>query len=270
MNFRLRFSIFDDLCLLREIVNVNPYEDNRRWDQVCKTVVNFTGKNFSIRSLKEHTTHLLKLWHNADKANIRKSGSEEQYREKEQLLQEVNNLVREFKGVRHPERRPSYDVREEIMVYPKTEYNDLTSDLIDLEDGSFYLIKQETEDLQEEESRKEYSSHFESSPVATPPESPNPNVAKKEKMGHLYRDFLLDREKYDKQWRKQQIEIERERLAIKRKEIELQEEKFKLEKEERLAKLEMEKEERQHRMEMDKNQQIFFDKLINMLENKQS
>ena len=72
MHYRLRFSIFDDLCLLREVVAVNPFEDSKRWDDISKTVVKFTGKNFSLRCLKEHTTHLLKLWHKNDKANIRK------------------------------------------------------------------------------------------------------------------------------------------------------------------------------------------------------
>ena len=72
MNFRLRFSMKDDLCLLKEVLAIKPYWDNRRGEDISRTGVRETGKKFSLRSLKEHMMNLLKLWHRDGKANLKK------------------------------------------------------------------------------------------------------------------------------------------------------------------------------------------------------
>ncbi|KAG0445580.1 hypothetical protein HPB47_013694 [Ixodes persulcatus] len=64
-NKKLRFLVTDDIWLLREVVSKNPYEDSARWGPIT------------------------------DALN-RASGTEEQYSEKEVLLQEVADLVRSF------------------------------------------------------------------------------------------------------------------------------------------------------------------------------
>ncbi|KAG0440581.1 hypothetical protein HPB47_016246 [Ixodes persulcatus] len=62
---KLRFSVTDNIWLLREVVIKNPYEDSARWGLIT------------------------------DALN-RASGTEEQYSEREVLLQEVADLVRSF------------------------------------------------------------------------------------------------------------------------------------------------------------------------------
>lgn len=94
---RLRFTIEDDLRLLRDVVGINPFLHPVTWKVVHNNICKFSGKCFSVRAVREHVEHLLKLFAKEDKANLRKSGTEEQYREKEILLQEVTDLQREFK-----------------------------------------------------------------------------------------------------------------------------------------------------------------------------
>jgi len=69
---RLRFTILDDLILLREVSEQNPYEESDRWRSVAEQVVNATQKNFSLRCVKEHVDHLLKIWAREGRAHLRK------------------------------------------------------------------------------------------------------------------------------------------------------------------------------------------------------
>lgn len=72
MSSRLRFSANDDLVLLREIVHQNPFEDKNRWNDVHENVNTYCQKNFSLRSIKDHSDHLLKLYAKEDKINLKK------------------------------------------------------------------------------------------------------------------------------------------------------------------------------------------------------
>jgi len=69
---RLRFSTTDDLCLLRQVICLNPYNDTNQWNIIKDTIVSTSKKNFSIRSIKEHVEHLLKVWSKEDRANLKK------------------------------------------------------------------------------------------------------------------------------------------------------------------------------------------------------
>lgn len=69
---RLRFTILDDLILLREVSEQNPYEESERWKIVTERVVNATQKNFSLRCVKDHVDHLLKIWIREGRAHLRK------------------------------------------------------------------------------------------------------------------------------------------------------------------------------------------------------
>ncbi|KAF5271898.1 hypothetical protein FQR65_LT17532 [Abscondita terminalis] len=95
---RLRFTMSDDLYLLREVLAINPYEDSIGWKNVLAAVIKGTSKTFTLRAVKEHLQYILMLWAKEDRDNIRKSGTEEEYNEKEVLLQQVTDLSREFRG----------------------------------------------------------------------------------------------------------------------------------------------------------------------------
>lgn len=69
---RLRFSTVDDLCLLRQVICLNPYNDANQWENIQNTLSSTSNKNFSIRSVKEHVEYLLKIWKKEDRANLKK------------------------------------------------------------------------------------------------------------------------------------------------------------------------------------------------------
>ncbi|KAK4881537.1 hypothetical protein RN001_004856 [Aquatica leii] len=80
---RLRFAMFDDLCLLREVLAINPYEDSIRWKDVLAAVIKVTSKKFTLRAIKEHLQYILMLWAKEDRDNLRNVGL--QYLRKKQL-----------------------------------------------------------------------------------------------------------------------------------------------------------------------------------------
>ncbi|KAM7284757.1 uncharacterized protein LOC121837148 [Ixodes scapularis] len=93
---RSRFVVADDILLLQEVAATNPFEDHDRWRAVTEMVNKATGKNFTARAIRERCDLLLGHFRREDRANLRKSGTEEQYSEKEHLLQEINDMAREF------------------------------------------------------------------------------------------------------------------------------------------------------------------------------
>ncbi|XP_069693831.1 uncharacterized protein [Periplaneta americana] len=232
MATRLRFTISDDICLLREVLAVNPYEDSSRWSDIHNKIREGTGKDFCLRTVKDHVQHLVQLWKKEDKANLRKSGTEEQYGEKEQLLQQITDMARDFTGKsskgdpiinarqKGVEERDlallNFQVTTSISSSP-TEISEVSSDIS--------LPLQETSENSVE--------------VTT-------QRSRKRKGGQLSSDimkFMEQKQKDEVAWREQQQQLERE--------------KFELEKQERL-----------HRIEMERKQQAMMEKIINLLGNK--
>ncbi|CAH1381906.1 unnamed protein product [Tenebrio molitor] len=82
--------------LLREVLAANPFENANEWNNIKKKLIKETTKKISRRAVREHTEHLLKLFKKSAQICESKSGTEEQYAEKEQLLQQVTDLQREF------------------------------------------------------------------------------------------------------------------------------------------------------------------------------
>lgn len=69
---KMRFSISDDLLLLREVVATNPYEDPSRWKDITSRVNEASGRTYSVRAVRERTERLVKLFKEEDTANLRK------------------------------------------------------------------------------------------------------------------------------------------------------------------------------------------------------
>ncbi|KAH6927945.1 hypothetical protein HPB50_009998 [Hyalomma asiaticum] len=93
---RRHFRIHEDLCLLREVAAANPFENPQMWEEVLRNVVAAIERDVTLRAVKERVELLLNYFRREDTANLRKSGTEEQYGELQQLLQEVSDLAREF------------------------------------------------------------------------------------------------------------------------------------------------------------------------------
>ncbi|CAN7940555.1 unnamed protein product [Ixodes pacificus] len=93
---RLRFTVDEDLCLLREVRAVNPFASPERWTLVYTDLLVALTRVFTIRAIRDRVDLQLGYFRQQDTANLRKSGTEEQYEEKDRLLQEISDLAREF------------------------------------------------------------------------------------------------------------------------------------------------------------------------------
>uniref|UniRef100_A0A147BCY4 Uncharacterized protein n=1 Tax=Ixodes ricinus TaxID=34613 RepID=A0A147BCY4_IXORI len=94
---RLRFTVDEDLCLLREVRAVNPFASPERWTLVYTNLLVALTRVFTIRAIRDRVDLLLGYFRQQDTANLRnRSGTEEQYEEKDWLLQAISDLAREF------------------------------------------------------------------------------------------------------------------------------------------------------------------------------
>lgn len=70
MAFRLRFSSDDDIHLLKEVLTLNPFKNFENWKLIHANVVAYTRKEFTIRAIKDHLEHLVKLYIKEDYKNL--------------------------------------------------------------------------------------------------------------------------------------------------------------------------------------------------------
>lgn len=90
---RKRFHLQDDFVLLREVIKHNPFEDPDRWMNVVHTLRKETLKAFTVRGARERMELLLSQWSDTDsKERLKRSATQEQYVEKDKLLQQVFDM----------------------------------------------------------------------------------------------------------------------------------------------------------------------------------
>ncbi|KAH6942609.1 hypothetical protein HPB50_008434 [Hyalomma asiaticum] len=92
---RKRFRIDEDLCLLKEVACADPFSNPTAWEDVLRNVMLAVNRELTICSIKERVDLLIGYFRQQDTANLRKSGTEEQYGEREQVLQNITDLIRE-------------------------------------------------------------------------------------------------------------------------------------------------------------------------------
>ncbi|XP_024085015.1 uncharacterized protein LOC106662404 [Cimex lectularius] len=236
-NRRLRFTAADDVALLREVVGSNPFEDPTAWSEIGREVNSTTNKNFTLRCLKEHVEHLIKLYIRGDTANLRKSGTEEEYAEKQHLLEMVTVLKKE--------------TMKQTKSVVKAKSSMVTRDsVLTIEDFSRDATRSisPTDSMLAGPSRSVFVQATESptSSIADTAEPHRKNLATTAMS--LAIEFLKDKAKMKAEFREKKFafkkEIKEKELALKEREIELREgqlkldrDKFELERQEREAKL---------------------------------
>ncbi|XP_070384614.1 MAP7 domain-containing protein 1-like [Dermacentor albipictus] len=96
---RLRFSKSDDLDLLRDVRDCNPFEENMRhtvrWAEIAVRLTESKQKVFSARTVRDRTDLLHAQHADRDRRNLRRSGTEEEYSEQDQLLEEILTIAKE-------------------------------------------------------------------------------------------------------------------------------------------------------------------------------
>ncbi|KAG0428294.1 hypothetical protein HPB47_024710 [Ixodes persulcatus] len=50
---RKRFTIVEDILLLREVLAMNPFVNSSRWDTVAANLNEALGRNFSVRGVRD-------------------------------------------------------------------------------------------------------------------------------------------------------------------------------------------------------------------------
>ncbi|BET00690.1 Hypothetical protein NTJ_13506 [Nesidiocoris tenuis] len=88
----------DDIIMLKEVLAENPFGDTARWATVRAKLVDVSRKEFSARAVKDRAALLIKQFTASERIILRKSGTEEEYSERERLLEEVKLLHSEFKN----------------------------------------------------------------------------------------------------------------------------------------------------------------------------
>jgi len=268
---RLRFTILDDLILLREVSRQNPYEESDRWKSVAERVVNATQKNFSLRCVKEHVDHLLKIWAREGRTHLRKSGTEEQYNEKEGLLQQVQDLQREFrrsgKGASSNAQKSRIqrdvtlenisDTLEVIIEEPTVAtsiHSSFPSSLLPI------ALPSPTSSSSSSSSTPLISGSPLRSPNTSPSRTGGPirNKVRHDALKKSTLQFLHERHKKEVEFQEKQFRLEERR-------IQLEEEKFRMERREREARLELEIEERRQRIAVSKQKQEILEILLQLI-----
>lgn len=57
---RIFFSQDDDLLVAQEILSQNPYENPGRWFVIQRNILQISGKNITVRAIKERIKCLVK------------------------------------------------------------------------------------------------------------------------------------------------------------------------------------------------------------------
>ncbi|XP_062580715.1 uncharacterized protein LOC134242626 [Saccostrea cucullata] len=95
-----RFSMKDDIELLKEVSSVNPFSGDsvNKWAEIAENfMMAHEGVALDGRRCRERTSLLLSYFKADDRDKLYRSGTDEEYGEKEQLLQEVLELSEQVK-----------------------------------------------------------------------------------------------------------------------------------------------------------------------------
>ncbi|CAC5407087.1 unnamed protein product [Mytilus coruscus] len=91
---QVRFQPKDDLVLLREVLDRNPFKNKSAWNEIALSVAD-TRSNFQIdaRRVRERSHLLIDQPKKNNAESLKSSRIDEEYREKETLLDEILSLV---------------------------------------------------------------------------------------------------------------------------------------------------------------------------------
>lgn len=69
---RKRFTVSDDIKLLKEVCAEHPFRDPSRWILILENLNAATLKDFTLRAIKERLDLLMIYFMREDRANLRK------------------------------------------------------------------------------------------------------------------------------------------------------------------------------------------------------
>ncbi|KAH8035849.1 hypothetical protein HPB51_010601 [Rhipicephalus microplus] len=119
MSGRKRFTLSDDIALVKEVLYVNPFLDPARWLKITDRLSEVLGRCFSIRSVKERLNLILLRVLRDQKKKIKSSGTEEEQSELEDLLQQAADIARECGYAPPPSTARQLAERDDIKKEPQ-------------------------------------------------------------------------------------------------------------------------------------------------------
>ncbi|XP_062578388.1 uncharacterized protein LOC134240297 [Saccostrea cucullata] len=88
---QVRFSDQNDIKLLREVLSKNPFEEKSKWAEIASKL----PMDVDTRRVRERTLLLIEQRRKHNKSSLKKSGVDEEYGEKENLMDEAIDLFDE-------------------------------------------------------------------------------------------------------------------------------------------------------------------------------
>ncbi|ETV98838.1 hypothetical protein, variant [Aphanomyces invadans] len=93
-----RFSVSADIDLLKEVVMVVPFDaaygqTSARWDEVCEHMRQLHGNAMTSVCCRKRFDDLLPAFKKSSLKALRASGTEEEYLERDQLMQDISDMM---------------------------------------------------------------------------------------------------------------------------------------------------------------------------------
>ncbi|XP_067133385.1 chromatin assembly factor 1 subunit A-like [Centruroides vittatus] len=220
-----RFSCWHDIVLLREVVAVNPYaykNPKAAWKNISVNLRTYYAVDG--RRCRERTNLLLQYYDENDQASLRRCGTEEEFTERDELLQEIQELKYEAQ-ISTPQTIAGQEVRDAATASLRASSPESPSD----EDTNF--------------SKKRKHSFL---------------------VSYLQskQDQQLQLKQEELNLKKEQLQVELKRLKLEQEKLDLEKEKFDVERKERESRYELERKEREERLKQDGEERILLLQLL--------
>ncbi|ETW06268.1 hypothetical protein, variant [Aphanomyces invadans] len=93
-----RYSVSADIDLLKEVVMVAPYDapygqTSARWEEICDHMRQLHGDSLTTASCRKRFDDLLSAFKKSTLKALRASGTEEEYVERDQLMQDISDMM---------------------------------------------------------------------------------------------------------------------------------------------------------------------------------
>ncbi|RHY13658.1 hypothetical protein DYB32_010908 [Aphanomyces invadans] len=246
-----RFKSASDVDLLKEVIHIQPYDApygavKSRWDEVAANMCMMYGDGLTSVSCRKRFDDLLDAFKRNTISSLRASGTEEEYNEREQLLQDIVDLV----GAEH--------VIESLMV---------TNTQIDQSHSRKRMLKEEKQAKVEKRecdgerlrdaamrahAEKKKAIHEPSGRDAESEDSKEKKPRKVQKVtetGRALDSFALHFERAN-EIKTSEIQSALQANALAQRRLELEEARFALDKAEREARLELDKRDRENQWKL--------------------
>lgn len=203
-----KFSMKDDIDLLKELSAINPFSGDRsnKWAEIAENfMISHKGISLDRRRCRERTTLLISYFKADDRKKLYRSGTEEEYGEKEQLLQDVLDLSEQVKVTKKEQGK---EESEKGKVIRKRAIENLKTAISDENDANSNDGLCGSQGVKRRKSRAMI-------------------------------DFLHHKAESENNLNKEKIQLEKKKLELEEKRQVLDQERFRLEKEERTATIDL-------------------------------